>query len=66
MNLFPFLLSVLGIFLIADVALGASVIYHLRKYTLPGSAAARIAIPLYIALSSVFLLFAIRSLLEAL
>lgn len=66
MSLFPFLLAVLGLFLLADVALGASVIYHLRKYTLPRSTAARIAIPLYLALSSLFLLFAIQSLLAIL
>lgn len=54
--------AVFLLFLIADAALSAAVIYHLRQYTMPDWNAARIAVPAYIALAALFAILAMYEL----
>ena len=55
------LLTFFAIFVAADAFFAASVMYHLRKYSLPGWGAAKIIPPLYLALSLLFLGLAIAA-----
>ncbi|MBI4132516.1 MAG: hypothetical protein HY473_00245 [Candidatus Sungbacteria bacterium] len=57
----PALLVFFVVFVAADAFFAASVMYHLRKYSLPGWGAAKIVPPLYLALSLLFLGLAIAA-----
>lgn len=58
-------IALLGLFfavVAANAIVGAAVIYHLRKYTLPGWTAAKIVVPAYVLLSLIFALLALHAL----
>lgn len=53
------LFAVLVVMTAIDIFLSASVIHHLRQYSLPGWTLAKIVMPLYLALSGAALVSAI-------
>lgn len=63
MTMFAVLLAVLILFVAVDIAISAAVIYHLRRYTLPGWNAARVAVPLYLTLAALCAGLAVEALL---
>lgn len=61
--LFATLLAVFILVIALDVFFSAAIIYHLRHFTLPGWTAARIAVPVYLALAAIFFGLALYSFL---
>ncbi len=56
----PSVLLVISILaVIADAFLSASVIYHLRRYSLPGWTLTKVVIPVYLVSASLFMLLAL-------
>lgn len=62
--MFWILLTLLIVFVATDAFFSGAVIYHLSKFTLPGWDAAKIVIPIYLALALLFLGLALYSLLQ--
>ncbi|RJQ37217.1 hypothetical protein C4552_01825 [Candidatus Parcubacteria bacterium] len=50
------------IYLAIDAALSAAALYHLRQYTMPDWQAARLIVPIYLALATLFALLALYEL----
>ncbi|MFY9461931.1 MAG: hypothetical protein WAP51_01880 [Candidatus Sungiibacteriota bacterium] len=50
--------TIFAVFVLVYAFLVASVLYHLRQYTLPGWTATRIVVPIFFIISTIFLAFA--------
>lgn len=57
--MFAFLVATFIAFVVADAFLSASVIHHLRRYSLPGWTLTRIVIPIYLGLQALLLALAV-------
>lgn len=62
--MFTVLLALFIAFTAADAFVSAAAIYHLRSYTLPGWSAPKIVIPIYVAISLIFIGFALNAFLR--
>lgn len=62
MTMLVALAAILALFAAVHIFFSAAVIFHLRRYTLPGWSAPRIIIPLYCILSLLLFGFALYSL----
>ena len=58
------LAAVFIVLVVTDAFFAAAVIYHVRKYSLPGWGAAKIVPPLYLLLSLLFFILAILAFRE--
>lgn len=58
------LLSFFILFVVIDAFFSAAVMYHLWHYTLPGWSAPKVVVPTYVALTVVFLGFALVAFLH--
>lgn len=62
--MFTVLLALFIAFTAADAFVSAAAIYHLWSYTLPGWSAPKIVIPIYVAISLIFIGFALNAFLR--